>query len=63
MSGSALIGELRRIRPDIPVLLVSGYLNDAAMTRALDAGAQGVLRKPATTADLAASLARVLHLN
>jgi len=61
-SGSELIRKIRQIRPEIPALLVSGYLGVAVAQRARDAGADDVLRKPLSTRDLAASLARVLRV-
>src|SRR5262249_10166031 len=57
LSGSALIREVRRIDPSIPIVLMSGFVG------ALDArelGADDVLRKPVRARDLATSLARVL---
>jgi len=61
MSGSALIREVRGIRERIPVVLMSGYVGDAAARQARDAGVEEVLRKPLSARDLATSLARVLH--
>jgi CheY-like chemotaxis protein len=53
LDGPALIRAVRRLRPGLPVLLVSGYAEDAA-------GADAVLAKPLTRQALAAALARVL---
>jgi CheY-like chemotaxis protein len=61
LSGSALIGKVRGIRRDIPILLVSGYVGGSIVNRAYNAGATDVLRKPLSARDLANSLARVLH--
>jgi len=61
LAGSALIRELRGIRDNIPVVLMSGYLGDAVARQAREAGAEEVLRKPLSARDLAASLARVLY--
>ena len=61
MSGSALIRELRGIRRDIPILLVSGYVGGAVVRRALESGADEVLKKPISARELATSLARALH--
>jgi PAS domain S-box-containing protein len=61
-SGSELIRKIRQIRPEIPALLVSGYLGAAVTQRARDAGADEVLKKPLSTRDLAATLARVLRV-
>jgi PAS domain S-box-containing protein len=59
MSGSALIGKVRDIRRDIPILLISGHLGASAVDRE-DARADEVLKKPFSSRDLALSLARVL---
>jgi nitrogen-specific signal transduction histidine kinase/ActR/RegA family two-component response regulator len=61
MSGSALIREIRGVRRAIPILLVSGYLGGAVVRRALESGADEVLKKPLSARELATSLARVLH--
>jgi PAS domain S-box-containing protein len=60
-SGSELIRKLRAIRPKIPIVLVSGYLNAAVVQRAREAGADEVLKKPLSARELATSLARVLQ--
>ncbi|HWZ72551.1 MAG TPA: PAS domain-containing protein [Casimicrobiaceae bacterium] len=60
-SGSELIRKLRSIRPKIPIVLVSGYLNPAVVQRAREAGADEVLKKPLSARELAMSLARVLE--
>jgi predicted ATPase/signal transduction histidine kinase/CheY-like chemotaxis protein len=62
ISGSALIREVRGIRSSIPVVLMSGYVDGGVASRARDAGADEVLKKPLLARDLAASLARVLRL-
>jgi CheY-like chemotaxis protein len=61
LSGSALIREMRGIRRKIPILLVSGYPSGAVMSRAFNAGADEVVKKPLSARDLANSLARVLQ--
>jgi len=60
-SGSELIRKMRAIRPEMPIVLVSGYLNAAVVQRARAAGADEVLKKPLSARDLATSLARVLQ--
>jgi PAS domain S-box-containing protein len=61
MSGSTLIRELRGMRRTIPTLLVSGYVGAELVSRAKEAGADEVLKKPLSMRELAASLDRVLH--
>ena len=59
-SGSALIREVRHIRRNIPILLVSGYLGGTVADRAHDSGADEVLQKPFSAHALATVLARAL---
>jgi DNA-binding response OmpR family regulator len=61
MTGSALIDALRAIRRDLPILLISGFVGDGLASRAREAGADEVLKKPLSGRELAASLARVLR--
>ena len=57
MTGSELVQEIRKIRPDIPIVLMSGYVTTALSTRARDAGVVEVLSKPLVSRDIARSLA------
>ncbi len=52
---------MRAMRPDIPILLVGGYVGGQVTALALEAGADEVLKKPLLTRELATSLARVLR--
>ena len=61
MTGSELAGEIRRIRPDIPIMLISGYVTPALTERARDLGIAEVLAKPLAARDIARSLADALH--
>jgi CheY-like chemotaxis protein len=61
MTGSELARELRRIRPDVPIVLMSGYVTPALAARAHEVGALEVLAKPLVAADIARSLARALQ--
>jgi signal transduction histidine kinase/ActR/RegA family two-component response regulator len=60
MSGTELLAELRRLRPELPAVLISGYGGPDLAAAAQAAGAQAVLTKPLTAADLAHCLAEVL---
>lgn len=61
MSGSEMIRKIREMRPEIPTLVVSGYLSPAIVRRVREAGADEVLRKPASAESLATALERILH--
>jgi CheY-like chemotaxis protein len=61
LSGSSIVQEMRRIRRSIPILIVSGYAGGIVTSRAYNAGATEVLRKPLSARDLAASVSRALQ--
>ncbi len=56
LSGTATFGELRRLRPDLPVVLASGYREELAAQRFGREGLAGFLRKPYDPADLVAAV-------
>jgi CheY-like chemotaxis protein len=58
--GTELAQAIRRLRPDIPIILMTGYGGTQLANRAADVGLSEVLRKPLHRRDLADSLARVL---
>lgn len=60
LSGTALIRALKEVRADIPIVMMSGYLGDALVSRARVAGAAAVLPKPVARTDLAATLSKAL---
>ena len=60
-SGSELIRKMRVLRPTMPILLVSGYLNAAVIERAREAGASEVLKKPLSARQLQIAVERVLR--
>jgi signal transduction histidine kinase/CheY-like chemotaxis protein len=60
MSGTELLAEIGRIRPQLPGILVSGYGGPDLQAQAHAVGAQAILHKPLTTAELAHSLSTVL---
>ena len=62
ITGSTIIGEVRRMNPSIPILLMSGYVGAATALRARELGANDVLKKPLLARELATSLARALQL-
>jgi PAS domain S-box-containing protein len=61
MTGSELAREVRRIRADLPVVLMSGYVTPALTARAQDAGVAEVLSKPLVASEIARSLASALQ--
>jgi PAS domain S-box-containing protein len=58
--GTELAREIRLLRPDIPIILMSGHGGAPLAQRAATIGVQEVLHKPLQRMDLAESLARAL---
>ncbi|MGH8712196.1 MAG: response regulator, partial [Burkholderiales bacterium] len=63
MSGTELATRLREIRPDIPVLLMSGFGGPELAHKARRAAVQALLKKPLQSRDLAQAIASALSVN
>ncbi len=61
MGGDATLAELRRIDPEVRVLLASGYSIERQASRALAQGSNGFLQKPFTMAELASKVREILQ--
>jgi CheY-like chemotaxis protein len=61
LTGTGLASALRRRRPDLPIVLVSGYSGPLLTQQALAAGVSELLTKPLQSREIATTLARVLH--
>ena len=61
LTGTDLAREVRRLRSDVPIILMSGYGGAQLTTRAASNGVNEVLRKPLQSRELAETLARVLE--
>jgi len=60
MSGDKLSAELTKIRPDIPVLLCTGFSETMSEEKAASLGIKGFLLKPIVMKDLAQKIREVL---
>ena len=58
MSGLEVAQELRRIRPDLPVVMASGYISEELRARAPAVGVRELIYKPNTVEDLCEAIAR-----
>jgi signal transduction histidine kinase/ActR/RegA family two-component response regulator len=58
MPGTALARGVRKARPDMPVLMITGRAEEPLMRAATEAGVAEVLLKPIESRELAAALAR-----
>jgi PAS domain S-box-containing protein len=63
MSGDKLSAELTKIRPDIPVLLCTGFSENMSEERAVSLGIKGFLYKPILMKDLSQKIREVLDKN
>ena len=61
LAGTELAREIRRIRPDVPIILMSGHGGAPLVDRAAGIGVNEVLHKPLQRSDLAESFARTLR--
>jgi predicted ATPase/signal transduction histidine kinase/ActR/RegA family two-component response regulator len=61
LTGTELAREIRRLRPNISIILMSGYSGAQLSERALAAGIIDVLHKPLVRRDIAEPVARALH--
>ena len=60
MTGSQLSAQIIATRPDLPVVLMSGYAGPTLLVRARTAGVREVLSKPLAARDIARVLANVI---
>jgi len=56
MSGVEVVRELRRRRPELPIVVITGYASREAVSRAEGAGATSFLAKPFDDAELLAAV-------
>jgi len=61
MGGVECLGELRRVRSDLPVLMSSGYTEQDMVARLAGRGLSGFLQKPYTTAELRSAVDEALR--
>jgi CheY-like chemotaxis protein len=61
MTGLELATALRRVRSDLPIILVSGYGADVTLQRAERLGISRIIDKPASAAELARCIRAVVR--
>ena len=62
MTGDQLAGELISIRPEIPVIICTGFCDENDEKRSMDLCVKGFLKKPVATGDLAEMVRKVLAM-
>ena len=63
MDGPATFAEARKIRPDIPVILCSGYSKDDAATELLKHEKVGFVQKPFSVGEISSRMSNILGLD
>jgi len=63
MSGAELLRELRNLRPDVPVLVTSGYSCKETMRQLEEAGPIDFIQKPYRANELQSTLLKLLNRN
>jgi CheY-like chemotaxis protein len=61
MTGIELVREVVRLRPDLPVVLTSGYITDEVRAAAVHAGIRHLVYKPNTVDELCDVVLRLLR--
>ena len=60
MTGKVLANEILKKRPDMPIILCSGYSEEMFVKKAKDIGIREYLMKPIGMQDLAKAIRRIL---
>jgi signal transduction histidine kinase/ActR/RegA family two-component response regulator len=61
LTGAELAQELRQRRPELPILLMTGYNEQVELAREMGTTVDGLLQKPFRASELALAIARVAH--
>ena len=62
MVGDDFFGQLKAIKPRLPVTIITGYPDSGMMKRALAQGPFGVMNKPFGESDIITAVANFLHI-
>ena len=60
MTGDKLAREILKVRPDMPIILCTGYSERFTESQARDMGIKAFIMKPLVIGDLAATIRKVL---
>ena len=61
MDGEETFNRLREIRPDVPVMLCTGFIQNDRLERLMSAGLSGFLRKPFAPDEIAGQVRAILE--
>jgi len=63
MDGTELLRHIRKIKPEIPITIVTGYPESDLMMKALNYGPLGVMKKPFKPSDVLTSVRSYLRVS
>jgi len=63
MDGAELLKQIRTIKPEMPVTVVTGYPESDLMMKALNYGPLGVMKKPFKSSDVLTSVRNYLRVS
>jgi excisionase family DNA binding protein len=61
MDGLTLIREAKRMRADLPVIIITGFSSESSAIEAVNLGVDGYLTKPFRVPDILTAAAKALH--
>jgi CheY-like chemotaxis protein len=62
MTGDSLARRMRKVRPDLPIILFTGFSSEISEESAREAGIDEVVPKPVLASQLTSAIRRVLAL-
>jgi len=62
MDGAELFHQIKTMKPDLPVTIITGYPDSDLMSRALAQGPFGVMNKPFSESDIIAAVNSFLRI-
>ena len=63
MSGAEVFREIKKVKPNLPVIIITGYPDSSIMARALEHGPFGVMNKPFDESEIVAAVNNFLRIN
>ena len=61
INGIELLRRIKKINPDIPIVILSGYSSKSSYSEVISNGAENLLLKPFTTAELKSVLSNIIN--
>lgn len=61
LTGARLAAQVHPLRPELPILLMTGYSGAVLSQQACDAGIREILKKPLQSREIAESIVRQLR--